>query len=128
MVCHDCCCGTQDKHPGTDHEAQRRALRRCASDRVRVREVECLDECDRSNVVLVRDHRLPRRAQDTWLGGVLNASDTEALVEWLDADGPMPPDLAARRFVHVPPYRSSFGPPPGWTDDRPASGPGPLTP
>ena len=120
MVCHDCCCGTESKHPDTDHEAQRRALRGCASDRVRVREVDCLDECDRSNVVLVRDHRRPRRERDTWLGGVLDADHTDALVGWLAADGPLPVGLEARRFVHLPPYRSSFGPPPGWTDEKQA--------
>ncbi|GGF50392.1 hypothetical protein GCM10011519_25430 [Marmoricola endophyticus] len=112
MVCHDCCCGTTTKHPTVDHEAQRHAVRRCASDRVRVREVECLDECDRSNVVLVRDHRLPRRERDTWLGRLLTSEETDALTRWLTEDGPLPEELTRRRFVHIPPYRRSmFGPP-----------------
>lgn len=76
-----------------------------------MREVDCLDECDWSNVVLVRDHRAPRHQGDTWLGGVLTHGDTARLVAWLDSDSEIPADLAARRFVHVPAYRSSFGPP-----------------
>ena len=46
MMCHDCCCGTRRKHPGVDHQALREQLHACASDTLRVRTVECLDECD----------------------------------------------------------------------------------
>ena len=99
MVCHDCCCGTRKKHPGTNHEAQRAALLALDAGDVRVRVVDCLDECQRSNVVLVRDHALPRRERDTWLGQVLYPSKVSALVEWVGTGGPLPEALARHRFV-----------------------------
>lgn len=98
MLCRDCCCGSTGKHPATDHAAQRAAIEQLAGDDVRVRTVECLDECDRSNVVLVRDHRLPSRVRDTWIGGVLEPRLTEALCAWVTDDGPLPSALRARQF------------------------------
>lgn len=99
-LCRDCCCGSPSKHPRTDHDEQRDKLLACASDSVRVRVADCLDECDRSNVVLVRDHRRPRGHGDTWLARVLGERETDVLVDWV-ADGawlPLPPALAARQF------------------------------
>ncbi|MCW2814971.1 MAG: hypothetical protein JWN84_2426 [Nocardioides sp.] len=98
MLCRDCCCGSPGKHPATDHDAQRAAIEDLAAADVRVRTVECLDECDRSNVVLVRDHRLPSRLRDTWLGGVLEPRLTESLCDWVAEGGPLPPALRSRQF------------------------------
>lgn len=98
MLCRDCCCGSGTKHPATDHAAQRTAIEELATDEVRVRTVDCLDECDRSNVVLVRDHRLPRRERDTWIGGVLEPRLTESLCDWVENGGPLPAALRARQF------------------------------
>lgn len=98
MMCRDCCCGSPSKHPATDHDAQRAAIEDLAAADVRVRTVDCLDECSRSNVVLVRDHRLPRRVRDTWLGGVLEPRLTASLCAWVAGGGPLPAALRARQF------------------------------
>ncbi|WP_232679243.1 SAM-dependent methyltransferase [Nocardioides sp. R-C-SC26] len=102
LLCRDCCCGTS-KHPTTDHAAQRDAVEASAGEwdgeRVRVRVVDCLDECDRSNVVLVRDFTVPgRRPKDVWLGGVLTEAATSALATWVRRGGPVPEALAPLMF------------------------------
>ncbi|WP_139983743.1 hypothetical protein [Nocardioides litoris] len=100
LLCRDCCCGTARKHPGTDHGAQRDVLEAAgdAAEHVRVRVVDCLDECDRSNVVLVRDFTAGRRPKDTWLGGVLDDTATTAVVDWARDGGPVPDVLARHVF------------------------------
>ncbi len=114
LLCRSCCCGT-DKHPGTDHDQQRVALERAAAEHpgVEVRVVECLDECDRSNVVVVRrPGSKPRAAdRDTWLGGVLSERATAALTAWVTegAPEPVPLRLAGHRFRHLPPRRRKGG-------------------
>jgi predicted metal-binding protein len=101
LLCRSCCCGTIEKHPRTDHDAQRDALLGCGeADGVRVRVVDCLDHCDRSNVVLVRDFRGGRRRHDTWLGGVLDPATTERLVTWVRDGGTLPRELEPHRFRH----------------------------
>ncbi len=88
-----------EKHPSTDHDAQRDALLGCdGAGGVRVRVVDCLDQCDRSNVVLVRDFTGGRRPHDTWLGGVLNPRTTEHLVTWVQDGGALPRELVPHRF------------------------------
>jgi hypothetical protein len=66
----------------------------------RVRTTECLDACDRSNVVVVRE--LGGRSRRTvWLGGVLSPGDTEALCAHVRARAPLaalPAALAAAVF------------------------------
>lgn len=99
LVCRDCCCGSRTKHPGTDHDAQRDRLEAGAPDGVRVRVVDCLDECDRSNVVMVRDFTVGRRPRDTWLGDVHDESTTDAILDWVADGGPVPDALAPRVFV-----------------------------
>lgn len=100
LVCRDCCCGSTSKHPATDHAAQRDSLLACAAAAgVRVRVVECLDECDNSNVVLVRDFTRGRRPHDTWLGEVHDERTTQRLVAWVREGGPVPADLAAHQFT-----------------------------
>ena len=100
MVCRDCCCGSARKHPDVDHERQRRTLEveAGALEGVRVRVVECLDECDRSNVVLVRDFTVGRRPKDTWLGGVLDQTAVHAVVAWVGEGGPVPEALTSYVF------------------------------
>ena len=98
LLCRDCCCGTE-KHPRTDHDGQRDAL--LAVDGVsgvRVRVVDCLDQFDRSNVVLVRDFTGGRRPVDTWLGGVLDPTATERVVGWVSEGGELPRELEPHRF------------------------------
>lgn len=99
LLCRGCCCGTAEKHPRTNHDAQRDALLDCdGASGVRVRVVDCLDHCDRSNVVLVRDFTAGRRPHDTWLGGVLNPRTTERLVTWVQDGGALPRELVPHRF------------------------------
>lgn len=109
LLCRGCCCGTAAKHPGTDHLEQELALERAAAERpdVELRVVDCLDECDRSNVVVVRRHGRPPKERDTWLGGVVTAKASRALVEWVEegAPEPAPAPLAGHRFRHVPPRK-----------------------
>lgn len=110
LLCRGCCCGTAEKHPRTDHDAQEQALREAAlaSPGVDVRVVDCLDECDRSNVVVLRRAGARAADRDTWLGGVLTPRATETLCRWIahGASGPLPAELAGRRFRHVPPRRA----------------------
>ena len=110
LLCRGCCCGTSTKHPSTDHGGQEQAVRDAVVDRpdVELRVVDCLDECDRSNVVVLRRAGQPARARDTWLGGVLGDRATTALTCWLEdgAPEPVPAPLAGHRFRHLPPTRS----------------------
>ncbi len=102
LLCRDCCCGSGSKHPRTDHGAQREALLACSGvDGVRVRVVDCLSHCDRSNVVLVRDFTAGRRPHDTWLGGVLDATATEQVVAWVTAGDTLPAELSSHCFRQV---------------------------
>jgi predicted metal-binding protein len=108
MLCRDCCCGTTKKHPRTDHEGQQLALEAAAADNpaVELRIVDCLDECDRSNVAVVRRPSAARKDRDTWLGGLLIPSATEALAEWVrDGAQGLPPRMEAHVFRHVPPRK-----------------------
>lgn len=109
LLCRGCCCGTAQKHPGVDHDAQEDALRAAAEEHpdVELRVVDCLDECDRSNVVVVRRGGRPAKERDTWLGGVLTGKASDALAGWLTegAAGPVPGTLVGHRFRHLPPRR-----------------------
>lgn len=113
LLCRGCCCGTSDKHPKVDHDAQQRRLETAvdAHPGVALRVVDCLDECDRSNVAILRRSYGPARERDTWLGGLLTDRPTTALVAWI-ADGgvgPLPDALSGLRFRHVPPRRRARG-------------------
>ncbi len=104
LMCRDCCCGSSKKHPGVDHDRLRDALVAGAGRaraHVRVRVVDCLLACDRSNVVLVRDFAAGGRPQDTWLGGVLDIASVDAVVRWAEEGGPVPTDLHDRVFARV---------------------------
>ena len=113
LLCRGCCCGTAAKHPATDHDRQEQAVRDAVADRpdVELRVVDCLDECDRSNVVVLRRTGRPARERDTWLGGVLGDRATTALTGWLEdgAPDPVPAPLAGHRFRHLPPRRAGGG-------------------
>jgi predicted metal-binding protein len=100
MLCRGCCCGSERKHPSTDHDGQRAVLEAVASPAVRVRVVDCIDRCERSNVVLVRERLAPGRRRDTWFGGVHYRAHTSALAEWVDDGCPaeLPADLARLRI------------------------------
>lgn len=89
LVCRGCCCGTARKHPDVAQLASLRAV-------ARTRVVDCVDECSRSNVVIVRTGR----GRSTWFGGVLGPAVTASLCDWLSsgATEPLPEELQALRF------------------------------
>lgn len=88
MLCRGCCCGTEAKHPDVDHDGQRAALDRAvrgAGGSLVV--ADCLDACDRSNVVVVRP-RGRGTPRPVWLGEVLGDERTQAVAAWATAGGP----------------------------------------
>ena len=103
-VCRDCCCGSADKHPEVDHDAQLAAIRSAVGARHRIRVSECLKVCERSNVVVVHPTPAARRggARLVHLGDVLDEALVEAVAAWLDAGGPgaapLPSSLQERVF------------------------------
>lgn len=111
LLCRGCCCGTSSKHPRTNHAGQTEALELAADAHpdVELRLVDCLDECDRSNVAVVRRPHEPPKSRDTWLGGLLTDRATEALADWLRRGGsdPLPDRVAGLRFNRRPPSRKS---------------------
>jgi hypothetical protein len=58
----------------------------------RLRVVGCLDLCRYSNVIGVRDWRVPEPVV-TWLGRMVAPSDTAALLGFLRSGGPLPGPL-----------------------------------
>ena len=88
VLCRGCCCGTHDKHPDVDHAAQRSAFESAARrSGARLVVADCLDACDRSNVVVVRP-RGRGTPRPVWLGDVLEPTRTDAVVAWAQAGGP----------------------------------------
>jgi (2Fe-2S) ferredoxin len=88
VLCRSCCCGSEDKHPDVDHTGQRTALEagvRRSGGRLVV--ADCLDACDRSNVVVVRP-RGRGTPRPVWLGDVLDEQRTAAVLDWVESGGP----------------------------------------
>ncbi len=84
-ICRGCCCGTS-KHSEVDHEGQLARLKDSVASvaGARLIVVDCVDECAKSNVVVIRDRQRGRR-KDNWLGKVLRTEETEALATWVQA-------------------------------------------
>ena len=89
-VCRGCCCGTAAKHPDVDHDDQLHQFRRSLAGSARVHVSDCLDACERSNVVVVTPSPAGRRAggRPAWFGEVLDPSSTAHLAGWAAAGGP----------------------------------------
>jgi len=89
-VCRGCCCGSDRKHPGIDHDGQVRDLRSAVGRAGRVRVSDCLDVCDRSTVVVVQPSAAGRRSggRPTWLGWVLDDDSIRDIAGWVEAGGP----------------------------------------
>lgn len=89
-VCRDCCCGTEGKHPGVDHEGLLTRLEDGTRGRARVMRCACLLACDESNVVVVTPSPAGRRAgaRPVWLRAVLDEATTDAVSEWVGRGGP----------------------------------------
>ncbi len=96
LACRGCCCGTERKHPGVDHQALLDVMeKQVAGSTTRLRVTDCLGPCERSNVVAVR------RGEDRfWFGNMHGALVTESLAEWAanGAKGQVPPELEIFRF------------------------------
>jgi (2Fe-2S) ferredoxin len=90
IVCRGCCSGTARKHPGVDHAAQVAALTEGIGDAGLVRASDCLDACERSNVVVVAPSPAARRegARAVWLAGVLHPDTLADIVAWVREGGP----------------------------------------
>src|SRR5690242_14199308 len=100
-VCRDCCCGSTEKHPDVDHDAQLVALR-AGDGRHRVRVSECLSVCERANVVVVQPSPAARRggARPVYLGDLLEPAALDAVTAWLTAGGPGVAEMPARLREH----------------------------
>ena len=95
LVCRGCCCGTTEKHPELDHEAQVEIISAVAPTRI----MDCVGECANSNVIIVR----PKPAELVWFGGMTSPALTEALCRWIEdgAPQPMPPILEDHAFLNA---------------------------
>jgi hypothetical protein len=106
-LCRGCCCGSTTKHPNVNHDAHARRIRDAvrASGTGVTRVVKCLDECEHSDVVLVRRTSPVGRREHFWLGPVNDAVDVDALAQWLSGppDTPLPDRLQRLRFAKRPP-------------------------
>lgn len=85
------------KHPDVDHAGHLQRMQ-AAIDGVsgaKLFTVDCLDQCDRSNVVVVRSH-----GERRWFGDMLDDGTVSALADWLAAGGTggVPADLDAHGF------------------------------
>ncbi|MFI9419005.1 (2Fe-2S) ferredoxin domain-containing protein [Streptomyces werraensis] len=88
-VCRGCCCGTP-KIPGLDHAAQLRDLRQAVGGAARVRVTDCLDACERANVIVIQPSTTGRRAggRPVWLGLVNDRDATADIAAWVASGGP----------------------------------------
>jgi (2Fe-2S) ferredoxin len=78
-----------------------------------VRVSDCLDACERSNVVVVTPSTRGRAAgaRPAWLGDVLDEDTAEAIVEWVAAGGPgvSDPPVVAELSLFAPSRRVRAG-------------------
>ncbi|WP_330278514.1 (2Fe-2S) ferredoxin domain-containing protein [Streptomyces sp. NBC_00056] len=88
-VCRGCCCGSP-KVPGLDHTAQLRDLRRALGGTATVRVTDCLDACERANVIVVQPSTAGRKAggRPLWLGLVNDPDATADITAWIEGGGP----------------------------------------
>ncbi len=89
-VCRGCCCGSLTKHPDLDHRAQLERIRAGVGSSGRVRVSDCLDACERSNVMVVTPSAAGRLAggRPVWLGEVLDDDAADDVITWVASGGP----------------------------------------
>ncbi|MEV4454072.1 (2Fe-2S) ferredoxin domain-containing protein [Streptomyces mirabilis] len=97
-VCRGCCCGTPAKVPRLDHEAQLTDLRTSLAGVAMVRRTDCLDACERANVIVIQPSAEGRKAggRPVWLGQVNDPDDAADITAWVKNGGPglaEPPDI-----------------------------------
>jgi (2Fe-2S) ferredoxin len=87
-VCRGCCCG-QAENPRTDHAAQVARLHEALPPGARLRQPDCLDVCERSNVVVIGPSAAARAAgRPIWLGQVNDQDAIEDVTAWITGGGP----------------------------------------
>ncbi|WP_186777676.1 (2Fe-2S) ferredoxin domain-containing protein [Streptomyces salinarius] len=89
-VCRGCCCGTAAKVPRLDHEAQLAALRSALGNVAAVRRADCLDACERANVIVIQPSAEGREAggRPVWLGQVNDPGAAADITTWVKEGGP----------------------------------------
>ena len=89
-VCRGCCCGRPEKNPGVDHPAQLVHLRTHLPKSTTVRVSDCLDVCERSNVIVLSPSPQGRAAgaRPVWLGQVHDQDVIAEITDWIAAGGP----------------------------------------
>jgi hypothetical protein len=103
-VCRDCCCGTERKHPGVDHDGLLARLQVGTRGSARVLRSACLLACDESNVVVVTPSVEGRRVggRPVWVRAVLDDDAVDAITRWVALGGPgiadVPPQLEQQAF------------------------------
>lgn len=104
VVCRGGDCGSQLKHPGTDHVAQLRRVRdEIHPETATITISKCLDACDHSNVIVVVPGEEGRAAGEdpVWVGGLLDQDATTDIITWVnhnDPDAEPPPMVQVRQF------------------------------
>jgi (2Fe-2S) ferredoxin len=96
-VCRGCCCGTPEV-PRLDHTAQLADLSQSLADVATVRRTDCLDACERANVIVIQPSAEGRQAggRPVWLGLVNDPHAAADITAWVTAGGPGladPPDI-----------------------------------
>ncbi|MFJ7147580.1 (2Fe-2S) ferredoxin domain-containing protein [Streptomyces sp. NPDC100445] len=89
-VCRGCCCGTPAKVPHLDHEAQLTDLRTRLAGVAMVRRTDCLDACERANVIVIQPSAEGRKAggRPVWLGQVNDSDAAADITTWVENGGP----------------------------------------
>lgn len=89
-VCRGCCCGTAAKVPRLDHEAQLADLRTMLAGVALVRRTDCLDACERANVIVIQPSAEGRAVggRPVWLGQVNDSGAAADITAWVKAGGP----------------------------------------
>ena len=89
-VCRGCCCGTAAKVPRLDHEAQLADLRTMLAGVATVRRTDCLDACERANVIVIQPSAEGRAVggRPVWLGQVNDSGAAADITAWVKAGGP----------------------------------------
>ena len=93
LLCRDCCCGTDRKHPGFGHAEQRRELEEVINGSGgKLHIVKCIDACNYSNVAVIRRPN----GEKIWLGGLAQVEAHDELCRFLAGDTmqPLTPLLA----------------------------------
>ena len=99
LMCNDCCCGTERKHPNFDHAQQRRELEKIAVEAGgKIHIVKCLDACSYSNVIVIRR----ASGEKIWLGGLAETKTHVELCRYIADDVTKPLTPLLHECVFVP--------------------------